>query len=320
MTRAIAVLGIVGCLSFAAPGGVVGADDDPRRPRRERRYGPWSRGVNLGPIVNTSAADQAPAISADGLALYFHSLRPGSIAGPTGAPSSDIWVARRLAVDLPWETPVNLGPTINTGSHEVGPYASADGHYLFFSTSRTDLPGRSGSQDIYVSRRSDPNDDFGWGTPVALTDVNSTSLDGHPHYFEAPLGNPQLYFASDRLGSRDIFLTELQKDGSWSAPQPVVELNSAGLDARPSVRFDGLEILFSTDRDGHEDLYVSRRERTWEPWGPPQPVAGGVNTASTEQLPALSIDGRTLYYSVFSNGQFDLYASTRTAHGRARRD
>ena len=49
----------------------------------------WSEPVNLGPIVNSSSDDADPALSPDGLSLYFFSNRPG------GFGTSDIWVSRR---------------------------------------------------------------------------------------------------------------------------------------------------------------------------------------------------------------------------------
>ncbi len=47
----------------------------------------WSESVNLSPIVNSSSADNAPAFSADGSMLYFHSNRPGGFGG------YDLWQA-----------------------------------------------------------------------------------------------------------------------------------------------------------------------------------------------------------------------------------
>jgi len=38
---------------------------------------PWSKPVNLGPVVNTSNNEGGPALSRDGTTLYFHSDRPG---------------------------------------------------------------------------------------------------------------------------------------------------------------------------------------------------------------------------------------------------
>jgi len=38
---------------------------------------PWSTPVNLGPTVNTPAAEGGPALSCDGTTLYFYSTRAG---------------------------------------------------------------------------------------------------------------------------------------------------------------------------------------------------------------------------------------------------
>ena len=48
----------------------------------------------------------------------------------------DLWVSERLAIDLPWEAPVNLGPTVNSPANDNGPSVSPDGRYLFFVSTR----------------------------------------------------------------------------------------------------------------------------------------------------------------------------------------
>jgi Tol biopolymer transport system component len=53
---------------------------------------PWSAPVNLGPSVNTSAAETRPSLSRDGRQLLF-----GRLPGPEGG--SDIYVATRAAND-----------------------------------------------------------------------------------------------------------------------------------------------------------------------------------------------------------------------------
>src|SRR3989337_1832818 len=72
-------------------------------------FSDWSAPVNLGPIVNSAFVDAGPAISKDGLSVYFNSVRPGGLG------LFDIWVSQRATQDDPWGPPVNLGPTINTG-------------------------------------------------------------------------------------------------------------------------------------------------------------------------------------------------------------
>jgi len=44
---------------------------------RQTAFEPFGPPVNLGPTVNSPYSDRAPSISADGLALYLSSTRPG---------------------------------------------------------------------------------------------------------------------------------------------------------------------------------------------------------------------------------------------------
>src|SRR6516164_6016278 len=173
-------------------------------------FGPWSAPVNLGRVINQSRATDLnthPAISKNGLSLYISSTRPGGVNGanignnPTGF--LELWVSQRASLDADWGPPVNLDafntvPVINSiGSNTYAPNFSADGHLLFFSSLRA---GGSGGSDMYVSRRSNKHDDFGWQEPVNLGPViNSPQADDAPNYFEdEETGIITLYFASTR--------------------------------------------------------------------------------------------------------------------------
>jgi hypothetical protein len=58
------------------------ADRSAVEPRFNSSAGPeWSAPENLGPVVNSPAFDQNPAVTADGLNLYFQSDRPGGVGG-----------------------------------------------------------------------------------------------------------------------------------------------------------------------------------------------------------------------------------------------
>src|SRR5262245_7653898 len=101
-------IGIAGAGVVLVLTSTVLAGSDQWRSEREERFGPWSAPVNLGAIVNSAFQDAGPAISRDGLSLYFHSLRHSAGAEP------DLFVMRRAATDLPWGTPVNLGALLNS--------------------------------------------------------------------------------------------------------------------------------------------------------------------------------------------------------------
>lgn len=69
-------------------GGLGGADLYASR----YRDGQWSAARNLGEVVNSAAADFAPAFSPDGKYLFFTSERPGIVPAPaSGRPPGDIY-------------------------------------------------------------------------------------------------------------------------------------------------------------------------------------------------------------------------------------
>jgi Tol biopolymer transport system component len=239
--------------------------------------------------------------------LYFSSDR-----SPGGSGGFDIWVSQRLAIDLPWEAPVNLGPTVNGPANDNGPSLSPDGRQLFFISNR---PGGAGLADLYVSRRIRSDAGYVWDTPVNLSSLNTSGIDAAPNYFANPHGRPQLFFTTTRLGGpEDIHVSELQKDGVWGIPVPVFEINSPAPDGRSTIRSDGLEIIFDSGREGNGQthLYESHRDHVWQPWSIPEKVTGAVNSGTFDARPWLSHDGRTLYFTTLTAaGHLDLLVSTR---------
>jgi hypothetical protein len=280
----------------------------------EDKFGPWSNPVNLGPTINSKYVDERPAISRDNLSLYFDSDRPGGVGG------TDIWVSQRTSVNDPWGMPQNLGPIINSAKNETTPALSPNGHWLFFGSDR---PGGCGGIDIWASHRKDRDDDFAWEPPVNLgCTLNSAYDDDFPTLF---VDNEEdvtlLYFASNRpggLGGYSIYTSTMNEDGTFGPGVFVTELNSTLRDSRTTIRRDGLEIIFgSFNRPGGfglQDLWVSTREDTEDPWSVPVNLGRVVNTAFQEGGPALSRDGTTLYFHSNRPGTFgdlDLYVTTR---------
>ncbi|MHC4146425.1 MAG: TolB family protein, partial [Planctomycetota bacterium] len=103
----------------------------------------WSAPENLGPTVNSSADENFPSISADGLQLYF---ADEDIARPGGYGNADIWLTTRATKSGPWGSPMNLGPTVNSWANDgyAGQSISADGLSLYFTSNR---PGGLGGYD-----------------------------------------------------------------------------------------------------------------------------------------------------------------------------
>jgi len=119
--------------------------------QRASTSAPWGPPVNLGPTINTPSDEMCAFVSNDGHWLYFVSSRPGGCGG------SDLYVSHRQneADDFGWETPKNLGCTVNSTVTENGPALFEDeatGKTLLYFTS-----GRSGGPDIYVSPMVSPD-------------------------------------------------------------------------------------------------------------------------------------------------------------------
>ena len=287
-------------------------------------YGAWGAPANLGPVVNSSYNDNHPAISKDGLSLYITSGRPGGVNGANLLQFEEIWVSQRASPDADWGTPVNLGPAINSiGANTGSPTFTPDGHRMYFHSNR---PGFCGLADLYVARRHDKRDDLSWGPAENIgCVVNGPANDNGPTYFEdETTGITTLYFTSTRLGGPgdyDIYAsTSVGDDGEFGPAVLVPELSATGRDTRTAIRRDGLEMFLSSDGAGRvggigsQDVWVSTRATTLDPWSTPVNLGPTVNSTAFDGAPALSFNGTTLYFFSERAGGFgkrDLYVATR---------
>lgn len=150
---------------------------------------PWEEPVNLGPVVNSSAYDNHPSISPDGLTLYFDSRRPND-RGQRGI--NDIYRCTRATVDDSWEAPEALA--INTDGIEYSPDISRDDRTLYYDSP---LAGR----DIWMSKRAAGNEQWEKGVNMG-SPFNSQGIDTDP---SISANVPLLYFVSNRPGGHGGF-------------------------------------------------------------------------------------------------------------------
>ncbi len=110
----------------------------------KRTGGRWSD-PELVPLGGDSLVLAHPAISPDGLTLYFVSDMAGSLGG------KDIWKVQRADKDATWSTPVNLGAPVNTQGDEMFPYVKPDGTFYFSSDGHVGY----GGLDIFRLRQNE---------------------------------------------------------------------------------------------------------------------------------------------------------------------
>jgi hypothetical protein len=266
-----------------------------------QQFSPWSVPVELNnltdsngacPAVNSTSPDTNdthPALSKDGLSLYFASTRstnPGQLFG-----NYHLWFTTRPSVDSCWVAPTYLGPIVNDRELVIGvngpvevqdfaPNLTPDGHWLYFNSTRPGPCGSKGS-DLYVSHRDDTSNDLGWGNPINLgCTINRFALDqlgnkipydqAGPTYFEdVSTGTHYLYFTQRLTGAPDtafdiyvstckpptgsasIDLATCNTPNTWGVGVLVDKLSLPSVrDTRTAIRRDGLEMILSTGRPG----------------------------------------------------------------------
>lgn len=181
-----------------------------------REGGRWGTPHNLGSPINTKGWEAQPAISADGRTLYFVSNRAGGRGG------YDIWKTS-IQPDGQWETPKNLGASINTIYDESSPYIHADNRTLYFASNG--WPGL-GDKDIFKSQMDTAGD---WEKPINL---------GYPindHYEQSALtvsmNGAQAFISTrrsdDTFGGLDIYEFNLADP---LRPAPVAYLKGGVVD------------------------------------------------------------------------------------------
>ena len=225
--------------------------------------------VHLDSLINTPGFEGKPALSADGLELYFVSDRPGALGGPG---DQDIYVTRRRSVNSAWGVPERVPPPVSSPFFDITPTISLDGLALYFGSNRPG-PFSPPWPDLWVSHRASIN--HPWGPAVNLgpginTPLFEGSIDISPDqrtvFFAAV--TPDFVF--------DIFTARRSStDEPFGARVKLTPpINSEGHDYGPALTPDGHTMFFSSGTDNPfapgaiNHLYVSERQNDRAVWGP----------------------------------------------------
>lgn len=185
-----------------------------------------------------------------------------------------------------WQTPVNLGATVNSAADEWYPVLARDGSFMIFVSNRA---GGFGDSDLWISRRVDGE----WQTPQDLgAAVNTSSSESAPSLAN---GDSTLYFVSASTGHGDIYTCPLVNGVPGTRTKVPYPISTAWLDCCPVVSRDGNRLYICSDRSGTfgaDDIWVS--QRSGSSWSTPVNLGPTVNTAEDDLPRWLSDDGRTM--------------------------
>ncbi|MBP6390594.1 MAG: PD40 domain-containing protein [Flavobacteriales bacterium] len=207
------------------------------------REGNWQAPelININPVEAGHLA--SVNVSADGQTLFIYRDDGGD---------GNLYESR-LVGEL-WSDPLLIGSDVNTKSWETHAAITADGNTLYFVSDRS---GGAGGRDIYRVVKL-PNGE--WSKAQSIGAPVNTAYDEDAVFIHPNART--MFFASkghNSMGGFDIFTTELQEDGTWSAPQNMgYPLNTVDDDAFFVTTADGRRGYFSSDQIGgygEKDIY-----------------------------------------------------------------
>jgi hypothetical protein len=171
---------------------------------------------------------------------------------------------------------------------EADPWFSADGHTVYFISTRSTDGIKRKDLDIW---RADRGADGVWQTPQRLpAPVNSTGNE----WFPRPAKDGWLYFGSDRpggFGKTDIWRARAGSDGAWKVENVGPAINTAGDEYEPLPSPDGTRMIVMADGGLYE---MKRKDGTWTPR---RQLPAPVNVNGSEIGAAFSPSGRSLLFS-----------------------
>ena len=199
--------------------------------------------------INASGKATGPTLTGDGLTMYYALIAPGQTTG-------DIYVTTRpsKAAEFPAGTQV-IGLNDSTFD-DLDPFITADGTTLYFDSARSGV-----ALDLYVAVRQGGNP---FGAPLALTNLDTNVVDGHPVLSHDGL---TIYWSSTRTDGGAVGLTDIwtatrpSTAGAFGAPVRVPELSSSSGESVSWISPDSCMVLLQSDRAvaGNQDIYQAVR-------------------------------------------------------------
>jgi outer membrane protein OmpA-like peptidoglycan-associated protein len=230
--------------------------------------------TNLGSIINTNGSNHNCVVSGDGSTLIYMTKLPFYEA---------VFMSKRRGNN--WSRPTNITPQIMSDGDQYVTGISYNGNTILL------IKEDEFDSDIYISNFE--NGQWNKSKPLSKN-VNSRFWESHASMSK---DGKTIYFSSNKtggLGMSDIYVTEQQEDGSWSAPKNLGNVVNTNLgDDTPFISEDGMSLYFSSQ--GHNniggfDYFVSHKNDTG--WSTPENLNYPLSTTDED-----------IFYYPYNNGE-----------------
>ena len=235
---------------------------------------------DLGDSINTADPEYLPFLTADEQYLVYTTRVANR--------QEDLFVSEKK--DGRWQKGEPM-ESLNSPFNESRPTLTANGRFMVFA--RDDRRGDFNL--LYTHFRKGK-----WTPPQPFSaPINTGGWESQPSLSS---DGRQLFFASDRAGGKgrsDIWVTTLQADGQWGAPENLGgKINTVHNEQAPFIHPDGQSLYFMSKGHpgmGEFDLFLSRKMKDGT-WGTPKNLGYPINTKNNEGALFVSLDGQTAYF------------------------
>ncbi len=263
---------------------------------------------NLGPSINSKGQELAPIISPDGKTLFF---TRGKYEGNVGqATTQDVWFSR--FEDKAWSSAENMGAPINNADNNAIVSISTDGRTLFLmNVYRPD-----GTMAFGLSKSIKTKAGWTHPTECKIDDIYNLDAKNNSEFAISPKGNVLVMAIKrrDTVGDRDLYVSFLKADGSWSKPLNMgTIINTAETESTPFIATDNRTLYFTSYGHagyGSGDIFVCRRlDDTWTNWTEPENLGSAINTPKWDGFLSIPASGEYAYVSSKQNaiGEEDIF-------------
>jgi outer membrane protein OmpA-like peptidoglycan-associated protein len=255
---------------------------------------------NLGANINTKGQEVAPVISPDGKTLFF---TRGKYEGNVGqATTQDVWFSS--FEDKTWIEAQNIGSPINNADNNAIVSISPDGRTLFLmNVYRSD-----GTMAFGLSKSIKTKTGWTQPTECKIEDIYNLDSKNNSEFAISPKGNVLIMAIKrrDTIGDRDLYVSFLRADGSWSKPLNMgTYINTAETESTPFIATDNKTLYFTSYGHagyGSGDIFVCRRlDESWTNWTEPENLGPAINTPKWDGFLSIPASGEYAYVSSMQN-------------------
>jgi outer membrane protein OmpA-like peptidoglycan-associated protein len=251
---------------------------------------------NLGRNVNSEHAEITPVISPDGKTLYF--TREGHPENIGKDKLQDAWYSEILP-DKTWGKAKSVGSPINNRHNNAICSISPDQKTAILNNIY--LSDSSMEKGVSMATRLKNNT---WSFPKPLKIKNFQNKSNFAEFSLSPDGKTLFITAyfKETFGGKDLYVSFLQKDNSWSEPQNLgPKINTAEDESCPFFATDG-ETLYFTSKGfsgfGDGDIFMTKRvNKSWTNWSEPQNLGDQINSERWDGYFSIPADGSFAYLS-----------------------